>query len=84
MKFTGVCLNINLRFVTIHYTCHLWKESYLLLDKLVQRRSMKDHIDCEVASLESKNCLSMLDLNPAVCIYPKKTIIDVGVKNTTS
>lgn len=45
---------------------------------------MKDHMDCEVASLESKNCQSMLDLHPAVHVHPKKTIMDAGVKNTHS
>lgn len=50
--------------------------------KLVQRKYMKDHMDCEAASLESKNCWSMLDLHPAVCVRSKKTIMDVEVKNT--
>lgn len=34
--------------------------------KLVQRRNMKDCIDCEVASLERNHGQSMLDLHPAV------------------
>lgn len=78
------CLNVNPYLVIIHYICHLWKESNLLLDKFVHRRNTKDHMDCEVASLESKNCWSMLDLHPGVCVCPKKTIMNVGVKSTYS
>ena len=84
MRCMRFCLNVNPYLVIIHYICHLQNESHLLLVKLVQQRSMKDDVDCEVASLESKNCRSKLDLHPAACVRPKKTIMDLGVKNTYS